>query len=172
MNKQEVASLACKVLGIFFIIQGTNVLALTLSVLATTIIAHESLFNVIFSLIYILFGALLWILSDKLSVILIKGESYSSGGSNIGVSDLQRICFSVLGLYFIGKSVPKVVSVLTNMYPMNEISTTRIILGSLDVITELVIGLGIFFGSQGLVNLLNMIRTAGLKKGNESEEKE
>lgn len=172
MSKREIASLACKILGIFFIIQGTNVLSLTVSVAATSPIAHESLFNVIFSLTYILFGVLLWFLSDKLSAILIKGESHSNAGSGLGVSDIQRVMFSVLGLYFIGNSVPNLVSALLNTYSMNETFTTRIILGSGGLITEFITGLGIFFGSQGLVDFLNTIRTAGLKKGNDSEDKE
>jgi hypothetical protein len=172
VNMREIASLACRILGIFFIIQGTNVLSLTLSVAATSPIVHESSFNVIFSLIYILFGLLLWFLSDKLSAILIKRESYSNQGSGLGASDIQRVCFSVLGLYFFGNSVPKLVSALTNMYSMTEIFTTRILLGSIGVITEFIIGLGIFLGSQGLVNFLNTVRTAGRKRGNDSEDKE
>ena len=172
MNKSEIASLACKILGIFFIIQGTNLLSLTVSVAAMSPIAHESLFNIIFSSIYILFGVLLWLLSDKLSGILIKGESHSDEGSGLGASDIQRVCFSVLGLYFIGNSVPNLVSALMNTYSMNETFTTRIILGSGGVITEFIIGLGIFFGSPVLVNFLNTIRTAGLKRGNDSEGKE
>jgi len=89
---------------------------------------------------------------------------YAFEGSGLGASDIQRVCFSVLGLYFIGNSVPKLVSALTNMYSMNGIFTTRIILGSGGVITEFIIGLGIFFGSHGLVNFLNKIRAAGLKR--------
>jgi len=165
VNKREIASLACKILGIFFIIQGTNVLSLTLSVAATSPIAHESFFNVIFSLIYILFGVLLWFLSDKLSAIMVAREIHSNEGSGIQISDIQRIAFSVLGLFFLGNSVPRLVSTLTNGYFMSgsAYSVTRLVLEAGGTVVQLIIGLGIFLGSQGLVNFLNNIRTAGLK---------
>ena len=159
MNKREIASLACKILGIYLIIQGTNVLSGVLSVsLATSNpIANESLINVIFSLVYILFGVLLWFLSDKLSAIMVKGEHNSIEGSDLTVSDIQRVSFSVLGLYFLGNSLPKLVS-------------TLILSGG--AIIEFIIGLGIFLGSQSLVNFLKTIRTAGTKCYDDNEENE
>ncbi|WP_368294567.1 hypothetical protein [Dehalobacter sp. TBBPA1] len=171
---RKTASLACKILGIFFIIQGTNVLSsiLIYSVSTPNAVVHESLLNAIFSLVYILFGFLLWIFSGKLSLILTKEEHYSNEGSGLRSVDLQRVLFSVLGLYFIGHSVPRLVSALMSMYPMNGISTTRVLFSSIGIITELIIGLGIFFGSQGLVRLLDLIRTAGLKRENNSENEE
>lgn len=175
MNKREIASLACKILGIFIIIQGTNVLAnvLSYSIATQNTVAHESLINTIFSLVYILFGGLLWFQSDKLSAIMVTEESPSDKGTGVGISDIQRVSFSVLGLYFIGNSLPKLVSNLLSMYSLlnrQPESTARLLLSLGGVITELIIGLGIFLGSQGLVNFLNFTRTAGLKRKIDSEE--
>jgi len=47
--------------------------------------------------------------------------------------------------------------------------TGFILLGSVGIITEFIMGLGIFLGSQGLVNFLNNIRTVGLKKDDSNE---
>ena len=105
---------------------------------------------------------------------MVTGENHSNEGSGIEVSDIQRVAFSVLGLFFLGNSLPKLVSILINMYSMSGLpnSTTRLILGSGGAITEFIIGLGIFLGSQGLANFLNNMRTAGLKREDDNEENE
>lgn len=172
MSKREIASLACKILGIFLIIQGTNVLSNILysSIVTPNAVARESLLNVIFSLVYILFGVLLWFLSDKLSEIMATEESHSPKDKGIGISDIQRVSFSVLGLYFIGNSLPKLVSNLLSMQStFSGLPNFRIgfLLGLGGGITEFIIGIGIFFGSQGLVNFLEFLRTVGLKKEND-----
>lgn len=135
-------------------------------------IAHEYLLNVVFSLVYILIGSLLWIFSGKLSVKMTNGDYPSNENSSLTSIDLQRVLFSVLGLYFVGHSVPKLVSALMSMYSMNGVPITRILFSSIGTITELIIGLGIFFGSQGLVRLLYSIKTVGFNKENDSEDKE
>ena len=176
MSKREIASLACKVLGIYLVIQGINVMAnvLSISIVTPNQMAPESLTNIVFPFIFlIIFGVLLWFLSDKLSVSMAKGEIHSNEGLGINASDIQRISFSVLGLFFIGNSLPKLVSTLTNAYAMSELnSTTRLLFGAGGAITQFIVGLGIFLGSQGLVNFLHIIRTAGLKREDEYEEKE
>ncbi len=121
MSKREIASLACKILGIYIIIQGINVLSsvLSVSIAMPNQMAHESLINIIFSLVYIFFGVLLWFFSDKLSAIMVTGENHSNEGSGIDVNDIQRVSFSVLGLFFLGNSLPRLVSALTTMYSMD-----------------------------------------------------
>lgn len=177
MSKREIASLACKILGIYMIIQGINVSAnvLSISIATPNQIAPGSLFNIIFSFIFlILFGVLLWFFSDKLSAIMVTGENHSNEGSGIEVSDIQRVSFSVLGLFFLGNSLPKLVSTLTSMYSMSGLpnSITRLLIGAGGTITQLIVGLGIFLGSQGLVNFLNNIRHVGLKREDDSTERE
>jgi len=88
----------------------------------------------------------------------------------IEVSDIQRVAFSVLGLYFIGSSLPRLVSTLTSsMRGLPNSFTGFILLGSVGIITEFIIGLGFFLGSQGLVNFLNNMGTVGLKKDDSNE---
>lgn len=174
MSKREIASLACKILGIYMVVQGINVMAnvLSVSIVTPNQIAPGSSINIVFPFIFlIIFGVLLLFLSDKLSVSMVKGEIHSNEGLGINASDIQRISFSVLGLFFLGSSLPKLVSTLTSIYSMSELnSTTRLLLGAGGAITQFIVGLGIFLGSQGLVNFLNAIRTAGLKKEDDYEE--
>lgn len=176
MSKREIASLACKILGIYMIIQGINVSTNVLSFYIATSnqMARENLLNISYPLIYILFGVVLWLLSKKLSVIIVKGDTHFSEGTGISASDIQRVAFSVLGLFFLGNSLPKVVSTLTSMYSTSDLpdSTTRLLIGAGGTITQLIVGLGIFLGSQGLVNFLDNIRHAGLKRNDENGESE
>ena len=98
MSKREIASLACKILGIYIIIQGINVLSsvvLFVSTATSNQVANGGYINIIFSLVYIFFGVLLWFFSDKLSAIMVTGENHSKEGAAIEVSDIQRIAFYV-----------------------------------------------------------------------------
>lgn len=174
VSMRVIASLACKILGIHLIIQGVNVMGIMFSVFITAPdqLALRSLINTIVPFIFlIVFGVLLWIFSDKLSVIMLKEEIQPNIGIEAKVSDIQRISFTVLGLYFLGNSLPKLVAILADMYSMTGLRT-RLLLSSGAAITEFIIGLGIFLGSQGLVNFLNTIRTAGLRSKEDNEEKE
>ena len=176
MSKREIASLACKILGIYIIIQGINVFTSVLLFSATVApdqMAHQNLINIFLALVYIIFGVLLWFFSDKLSAIMVTRGSHAKEGAGIEVNDIQRVAFSVLGLYFIGSSLPKLVSALTSsMRGLPNSFQLFTLIASLGIITEFVIGLGIFLGSQGLVNFLNNMRTIGSKKENVNEENE
>jgi len=173
MSKREIASLACKILGIYIIIQGINVLSsvvLFVSTATSNQVANGGYINIIFSLVYIFFGVLLWFFSDKLSAIMVTGENYSKEGAAIEVSDIQRIAFSVLGLYFIGRSLPILISTLfDSIRGLPNSFTGFTLFASVGTISEFIIGLGIFLGSQGLVNFLNNMRTAGLNREDDNE---
>jgi len=175
VNGREIGNIACKILGIFFIVQGTNTLASIISFKASTpgLNGYQSLLNICFALIYIFCGILLWFLSDKISVIMNTGKRNADNKSVIEIGDIQRVAFSVLGLYFIGSSLPKLVSSLINMYFLTNApnSTTIFMLGLGGILTQFIIGLGIFLGSQGLANFLKAMRSAGIKRENDSEEK-
>ncbi|MCO5386496.1 MAG: hypothetical protein NHB14_12815 [Desulfosporosinus sp.] len=173
MSNREVASLACKILSIYMIIQGINVSTnvLSFAVAMSHQMTRENLLNISYPLMYILFGVLLWLLSSKLSVVIVKKETHFNDGIRISASDIQRIAFSVLGLFFVGNSLPRLVSVIVIFYTKSSrginISTAEILLGAGGDITQLIVGLWIFLSSKGLVNFLKAIRTAGLKKEEE-----
>ena len=167
MNKRELASLACKILGIYLIIQGINIFV-NITFFAVTTPSDEVVtgiyLNLIFSLVYILFGVLLWIFSDKLSAIMVRGETQLPEDSGLGARDIQRVAFSVLGLYFMGSSLPNLVTVVTSLIREQAMHMTQILFGSVGMLARLIIGLGIFLGSEGLVNFLAGLRRAGVKR--------
>lgn len=169
MIKEEISGLACKILSIFLIIQGISAIANVLTYYCTSPnIENKYAGNIFFPFIfYILLGILLWIFSNKLSAIMTKKEnSYDSNeNSKISSNDIQRISFSVLGLFFLVNSIPPIISGLTNFYSVPQFnSSIRLLPNVAGSVIQFVLGLLIFIGSQGLVNFLKAIRTAGVKE--------
>ena len=174
MSKRDIASLACKVIAIFLIIQGINIMANLFSYYISVpnlmgMIEPEQLTNMIFPYIFLLiFGGLLWVFSDKLALIMIKGDSDSSLSESFKIEaiDVQRILFSILGLFFMGDSLPKILSALTNMFWMRDLpgASIRLLPNAIGDISQFLLGLGIFLGSQSLVGLLQAIRNLGIKR--------
>lgn len=177
MNKREVASLACKILGLYMIIQGINVLANVLSVLAVTPEqwgSGSSISILIPFLLFFILGVLLWFLADKLSSIMVKDEGQLIDSFQMKTSDLQGILFSVIGLSLIGNALPKLLSTLTNMYTMRDVPNMipRSLPGAVGAITQVILGAIAFLGSSGLVNVLKKIRSVGLKSDDDFDEGE
>jgi len=169
MIKEEISGLACKILSVFLIIQGISAIANVLTYYYTSPnIENKYAGNIFFPFIfYILLGILLWIFSNKLSAIMTKKEnSYDSNeNSKISSNDIQRISFSVLGLFFLVNSIPPIISGLTNFYSVHQFnSSIRLLPNVAGSVIQFVLGLLIFIGSQGLVNFLKAIRTAGVKE--------
>jgi hypothetical protein len=177
MSKNEIASLACKILGVFMILQGINVMG---NVLPFSMVSNqlsnetETLTDIVTVFIFfIIFGVLLWFFSDKLSLFMVKGEEHADVHLSIKAGDVQRIAFSVLGLFYLGNSLPKLVSSLSSIYSMGQLPGLKImLLIAVGALTQSIVGLGIFFGSSGLVHLLNTMRTAGTGQEDVYEEEE
>ncbi|NLI93963.1 MAG: hypothetical protein GX434_17730 [Peptococcaceae bacterium] len=169
MIKEEISGLACKILSVFLIIQGVSAIANVLTYYITSPnIGNKYPGNIFFPLIfYVLLGILLWIFSNKLSKMMTKKESSDDSNENTKITpnDIQRISFSVLGLFFLVNSIPPIISGLTNYYAAHQFdSSIRWIPNVAGYATQFIIGLFILIGSQGLVNLLKAIRTAGVKE--------
>jgi hypothetical protein len=174
MSRQDIAGLACKILGLYMIIQGINVMA---NVLIFNWASPNQLIpisSVLSSFILLfIFGILLWGCSDRLSAFMAGGTVASKEGADSAITpnDVQRIAFSVLGLYFLGNSLPSLLSVLSSLLTLNQVGLSQQVLTTMArPIIEFLVGLGIFFGSQGLVNLLNSLRAAGVKKEYDPED--
>ena len=180
MSKRDIASLACKVIAVFLILQAISVMANLLSFYVSLPVImgmaeREPLVNMIFPYIFFLIsGILLWIFSDKLAILMVKEEEDSETAASMSIkgTDIERILFSVLGLYFMAHSLPYIVSMLTNMYWMSDIpqASMRVLPDALGKITQFIMGLAIFLGSQGLVGLLKTVRSIGIKQAEEANQ--
>lgn len=172
MSKREIASLACKLLGLYLMIQGLNVMInmFSVSLMPYNPLSMEKILNTIFPFIFIIiFGILIWSFSDKLSVIMIKGETCSEERTSIKASDIQRIAFSVLGLYFLGNSIPKLISTIINITSKEVANYSSVLFLAGGPITQFIVGFAIFTGSEGLVNFLKRLRTTGVTRENDHD---
>jgi len=162
MPIREVAALACKILGLYTIITATVNLVGSLIYAA----GRSSLAFAPYILL-LTFGLLLWLLADKLAAFMVRNPKPTKVlPINIGVEDLQIMAFSVLGLFFLGDGLPKLVSYIFTMTAMPEnIGQTKIlnISNLIEAGIQIALGLGLFFGSRGLSGLVNELRHAGLK---------
>ncbi|HHV63775.1 MAG TPA: hypothetical protein GXX46_01655 [Peptococcaceae bacterium] len=166
MNKHNLAGLAVKLLAVFLLIKGVSALAAvaTLQAISSSQTDTTYAINVSNLIAYILMGIILWFFSPKLAGFISKGENIAGMGDfSISAEDLQRVLFSVLGLYFVGRSLPQIVSTLTSLFALQNPSLFRSSLPYLmGNITELIVGLIIFLSPQGLINLVKAIKTLGV----------
>lgn len=165
MGGRELAGLACKVLGLFLVMQGVNLLSNAVYLyISVPVMETDILPAVLYQLGYLVSGVLLWVLAGQVAALMVRGRQDGDGGEAVSAAELQRLAFSVLGLYFAGNALPKLVRVVTNIYAADRWmpGTPAVYVRDLaGVITELLIGIGCFFGARGLVNLLRFLRQAG-----------
>lgn len=154
MNKREVASLACKFLGIYIFIQGISwgVSALTYTLNNPD---QKQIGGIVAGISLLIFGIILWFVSDGIAALITKGKTGDGkASSGIKASELQHIAFTVLGLYLIANAIPRIVSYFTSVSMMFfKPSKVKILLDCLGLVAPIIIGLIIFFGAKGLVKL-------------------
>lgn len=160
----KVAKLSCKILGLYTVVNSiTGMFTIVLMPQGTAGIL-KMIFPVV---VQAIIGLLLWLLADTIANLMIT-DGDNSSASVSGKGDGQRIAFSVLGLFFIGTSIPKLISsILAVLFTPHQVQvaqpmiTYRLLIKST---SQFVVGLVIFLGSNGLVGLLNTLRSAGLPK--------
>ncbi|MDQ7096851.1 hypothetical protein REC12_24975 [Desulfosporosinus sp. PR] len=170
MEKKEIVELSCKVLAIYTIFNGFSkeVVYLFNSIILPFFIPthifpgyqYQPKILVEFAsscqyLILLLLGVVLWLLSKKIAN-RIGIEKYSED-MKISVGDIRNVAFSILGLFFIGSSLPQIVN------PIVQFFSEKTLLGGpnwasieqlLQIVTQLAFGLFLLFYAQGLVRFL------------------
>lgn len=155
MNSRQFASLACKIIGVFIFIQGFILLSNVLYSVFSMPDQNDT-FNIIMALITILFAILLYLFSNKLAIIMLKTEdSFNEVNAELKITihNIHRVAFSVLGLFFMGISLPKLVSLLLNIFFLPN--NINLVLASGGSIVQFILGLVIFLNSKKLVNFSN-----------------
>ena len=116
----------------------------------------------------IIFGLALWIFADKLSVKILgyKDQDYSKEITGISASIIQEVLFTVLGLYFVGESLPQIVSALINIKLVSEAPNAwfNILPKIIGESAQFIFGIILIFGSHGLVVMLKKLREAGVQE--------
>lgn len=162
----KIAQLSCKILGLYTIINSIASLSTIVFIPQGT---PPGILRMIFpSIVQVIVGLFLWLFADTLACLMIPTDYKNEPVSRPNETTGQKIAFSVLGLYFVGTSLPKLVSaILTVLTTPSQVQiaqpsiTYRLLVES---IIQLLVGLIIFLGSNGLVGLLNTLRNAGLPK--------
>ncbi|MDD4049132.1 MAG: hypothetical protein PHI90_10055 [Clostridia bacterium] len=174
MTKHDIASLSCKLLGIYFIVNSLAYCIATINTIISWIQGNEfSLFVLTYigpTLIYLIFGLLLWFYGSIIAKNITKTmELTSEEHTKSTAYDIQAIGFSLIGLYLLGSAIPKLSSyvVAIVLVPNTNFST---ISRGIETVVQVVIGLGLLLGSKGLLCLVKTLRYSGGKKEeNDSE---
>ncbi|MCI5142742.1 MAG: hypothetical protein D3909_13665 [Candidatus Electrothrix sp. ATG1] len=97
-----------------------------------------------------------WILTPKLSKALVK-ESKSATLS-FSLLGFQKVMFSVMGVYVLSLSLPNLVNttmIYFNVGRKSAEGSVPVLVGLMVLSVQLIMGLTLLFGAEGLTNFLN-----------------
>ncbi len=175
MTKQEIASLALKLLGIYCFIQALTFLASTLSLVGMNVSEmglSKSLMvagGALPVLGYLLAGSVLLMYGDRISGKLTsKGKKMGTSATGITTRDVQTLAFSIVGIYLIAMSLPNLASLLwTIAYyyrkggpDLARAGVENVWRHTIQVVVEFVIGIGLFLGARGVSSLWFFLQKA------------
>lgn len=171
MLAKDLGNLAFKIFGIYFIVQGLIALS-HLAVFSVSNDPNSWLWLTVAALapiiVPVVAGLLLLVFSQPLSQKLF-GSIKSPVSWNITIEQLQAVAFSVVGVFVLALSAPRLVNLAvyyalvpseTHM-PAERTAITYSQIAAL--ILQFIIGLGLLFGSKGVVGLLRYFRQLGAK---------
>lgn len=175
MISKKIIAIVLKILGVFMIAKGLNFVFSFLILLAVSsngqpLISYGPL--ILPNCSYFLVGFLLWILSGRIASWLTKDEQASEATVNTNLQGLAKLGFALLGLFLIGESLPKVLSILVALLTIPDYPS--MIIGSMTISNvttpffSLLIGIGIFLGAEGLTKAFKIFRNLGLKESEET----
>lgn len=165
--KKETAAIILKLFSIYMFATGLDYLFAGVIMAATS---SNNLWSgdrimILPNLSPILVGLLLWLLSGSIAAWLTKDNKSENTSPNIDVYILAKLCFAILGLFLIAKALPHVLSVIATWIILPEYPSILIDSMSLSNITtpffSLLIGIGVFLGTERLVKVIKLIRTIG-----------
>lgn len=171
MNKHDIAKLACKLLGLYTVV---NSIGGTLSFLASLPILKQldntnTLSNMWPSylqfVVWAMVGLILWFQADSFANAMGFNNEIHDESQPVSASEIQTIAFSIIGLVFLASSLPKVASLLGNLYKLQQnFSGPLLMIDKIaGVVVEFVVGLTLLLSSNGLVGLLKTLRYSGGK---------
>jgi len=175
MTKHDIAILACKILGLYTMVEAL----LSLSITSTSVMGffsdpHQSPYiaGYIGSLVlHLVFGVLIWIYADFLAgritaVMQIPETTHQA----IGIGDAQKLAISLLGLFVLTHAIPKLTESLTQIFfealgltgLVNPLRTHEKWVPVVANSVECAVGLWLLTKAEGLVVWLRRFREAGL----------
>lgn len=170
MTKREIASLACKLLSIYAIINAVGSLQgfvttffSAFRVSSSALTTGEMWILLLSAMPFILqsiFAVFLWLLSDGLAIVMAKDESINGGNStsSLNAHDILLMAFAIIGVLQIGLAIPFFVrGAVVYLLPPPRRAPFDLFSGRaflLSALAQLAIGLYLLFGSRGLVRFV------------------
>jgi hypothetical protein len=177
MTRHEIATLACKLLALWIIIQGVLYLPYLLYWLFLGIATAHNEFaagfqlSAVYSFLSIgsfLIGLALWLLAPRLAARMVKSDDTAIVFPDLTQSSAMVVAFTAIGVFTLVPALKDLAN-LTMLYMENN-STQPQLWNNADTgtqlasfIIELLLSLWLIFGSRGIVRLVLWARTAATK---------
>lgn len=178
MTKREIASLACKILAVYALLQIPQYLQGLYFFLSRFFIEelrddniHTFLWNLSATfvpvLLYLVAGILLWRRSNALASRMVSDEQTEGDQCRLPGREFMAIAFSVVGLVVLIHAIPRIAHILSYLafqpLPDFESRWTASIIAELTALgVQVILGAVLFMGGRALSQLVMRIRTAGL----------
>ncbi len=170
MTKTQIASLGCKFLGIYALIQAVPLLGNAFQIVAFAEYKPSPSIMVIFAsygtfFLMALLGLALLLFSNKFAQKMAPPESSISSGDRPTAKDIQAIAFSVVGLVLIAHTIPSIFNIAWNIYAIKTAGDQRPVAELLSkewgfrlaVAVKFIIGIILFFGAELLSTLWHVL---------------
>ncbi|RKY56513.1 MAG: hypothetical protein DRP89_01215 [Candidatus Neomarinimicrobiota bacterium] len=173
MTKNDIFSLALKILGIYALIVAITTIRFSLSMILSCISSPQYSPGLLSTIIASLIPLLLLLtlsyflikMSEKLSELLIPNGNVERIKTSLSTKEIYYIAFSIIGVFVIVTALPKLFQVITQfsyfkIHKGDAFSARigqRLIESSVDVIVRFALGFYLFFGGKGLSTIWHKI---------------
>lgn len=177
MTGRAIAVLACKVLAIYTVLQGINLLCVAPvqigSVFEGPGAGPGRLLGALSTLAVIVMlaglAAVLWVGAGRIARVMVPDAEAPDVGARLAAEEIQAIGFSIIGLLVLIRAVPHAAGVFFNYWFLERgalanqsmSAHTKVQLGIAAI--ELVLGACLLFGARGLPGVLKTVRQAGVR---------
>jgi quinol-cytochrome oxidoreductase complex cytochrome b subunit len=180
MSKFNFGVLACKILGLYSLIQAISFIQIAALQIATSGVATNVGISKIFVntvafvpiVLFLVLAVALWFLSDVISHRMVDGlEESKEVTQKITSKDIEIVGFTLFGLFICVQAIPHLTEAISSYYqipkelrlhsPVEVTAKIRLISAGI----QFMIGLFLVFGSKGAVGVLRRLREAGCKEG-------
>jgi hypothetical protein len=185
MSRSEIGSLSLKLMGIFCMVQSFPLFQQAYFLYGSYRFFGESdnspTFVMIGALVpiglLIALGVILFAFSNQLSDRFMTSHPTNSDDSTTRSYSLQAIAFSLLGVFFVAKAIPSITQLSINYSYLGTSDSPYVTEKMLNsawakgakLAIQLIIGIALFFGSNGLSRLwLKLQTTRPLKRPNKA----
>ena len=186
MTKKEIASLACKILAVYALLQIPQYLQglyLILSEIFEVVEFQGDYTSEFFwklatafapTLLYLTAGILLWCRSNALASKMVSDEQTDRDQCRLPGREFMAIAFSIVGLVVLVRVIPQITYLLTRMgYEPPSEFRARWYAGTIaqfvGLTVQVILGAVLLVGGRALSQLVMRIRTAGLNDKDQNQ---